>query len=70
MYSSLAFHPCTPETCCRLVLEAKMIGLKVYTNKLIGSSYEPWYKRNGLALINTMRNKKEDLLELIRNVRR
>ncbi len=70
MYSSLAFHPSTPETCCRLVLEAKMMGLEVYTNELIGASYEPWYKENGLELINTMRNKKEDLLELIRNVRR
>ena len=70
MYSSLAFHPSTPETCCRLVLEAKMLGLKVYTNELIGASYEPWYDRNGLSLINTMRSKKEDLLELIRNVRR
>ena len=70
MYSSLAFHPSTPETCCRLVLEAKMLGLKVHTNELIGASYEPWYDRNGLSLINTMRNKKEDLLELIRNVRR
>ena len=70
MYSSLAFHPSTPETCCRLVLEAKMLGLKVITNELIGASYEPWYDRNGLSLINTMRNKKEDLLELIRNVRR
>jgi len=69
-YSSLAFHPSTPETCCRLVLEAKMLGLKVYTNELIGASYEPWYDRNGLSLINTMRSKKEDLLELIRNVRR
>ena len=70
MYSSLAFHPSTPETCCRLVLEAKMLGLKVHTNELIGASYEPWYDRNGLSLINTMRSKKEDLLELIRNVRR
>jgi hypothetical protein len=69
MYSSLAFHPSTPETCCRLVLEAKMIGLKVYTNKLIGASYEPWYKRNGLALIDAMRNKKEDLINIIRKIK-
>tara|TARA_R110000824_G_scaffold55069_19_gene151799 strand:- start:4804 stop:5652 length:849 start_codon:yes stop_codon:yes gene_type:complete len=69
-YSSLAFHPSTPETCCRLVLEAKMIGLKIYTNKLIGASYEPWYELNGTPLINAMRDKKKDLLQIIRNVRR
>ena len=68
MYSSLAFHPSTPETCCRLVLEAKMLGLKVFTNELIGASYEPWYERDGLALTNTMRDKKNDLVNFIKNV--
>ena len=70
MYSSLAFHPSTPETCCRLVLEAKMMGLEIHTNELIGASYEPWYNKNGLELINVMRNKKENLLKIIRDVRR
>lgn len=69
-YSGLAFHPSTPETCCRLVLEAKMLGLEVETNQLIGASYEPWYEKNGLELINTMREKKENLLKIIRDVRR
>ncbi len=68
-YSGLAFHPSTPETCCRLVLEAKMMGLNVITNSLIGASYEPWYKHNGIDLINSMRGKKDDLLTLIRDVR-
>ena len=27
MYSSLAFHPSTPETCCRLVLEAQAFNI-------------------------------------------
>ena len=69
-YSGLAFHPSTPETCCRLVLEAKMLGLNVETNQLIGASYEPWYEKNGLELISTMKEKKEDLLKIIRNARR
>ena len=47
-----------------------MIGLKIYTNKLIGASYEPWYELNSTSLINAMRDKKKDLLEIIRNVRR
>mgnify|MGYP003112497961 FL=1 len=68
-YSGLAFHPSTPETCCRLVLEAKMLGLHVETNQLIGASYEPWYHKNGIDLINFMKNKKEDLVDIIRKIR-
>ena len=69
-YSGLAFHPSTPETCCRLVLEAKMLGLEVETNQLIGASYEPWYNKNGIDLISCMRDKKDNLLKIIRDVRR
>ena len=47
-----------------------MLGLNVETNQLIGASYEPWYNKNGLELINVMRDKKEDLLKTIRDVRR
>ena len=68
-YSGLAFHPSTPETCCRLVLEAKMLGLNVETNQLIGASYEPWYNKNGIDLINCMKNKKEDLLNIVRRIK-
>lgn len=69
-YSKLVFHPSTPETCCRLILEAKMMGIEIITNELIGASYEPWYNKSGLELVNMMKGKKEDLLGLIRDVRR
>ena len=69
-YSGLAFHPSTPETCCRLVLEAKMLGLKVETNELIGASYEDWYCLNGKDLINKMRHKRETFADFISEIRR
>ena len=47
-----------------------MLGLEVETNQLIGASYEPWYKKNGIDLINCMRDKKDTLLKIIRDVRR
>ena len=69
LYSSLAFHPSTPETCCRVILEAKMMGLKTITNKLIGASYEEWYNLNGIELINEMRNKRKSLVDFIREIK-
>jgi len=70
LYSTLVFHPSTPETCCRVILEAKMMGLKTITNKLIGASYEDWYNLNGIDLINKMKNKRETLTDFISEIRR
>ena len=54
-YSRLVFLPSTPETLCRVVVEAKMMNLEVVTNELIGAAYEPWYKKEGNELISHMR---------------
>ena len=69
LYSSLVFHPSTPETCCRVILEAKMMGLKTITNELVGASYEDWYNLNGIELINEMRNKRKSLVNFIREIK-
>lgn len=43
------------ETCARVVVEAKMLNLKVITNKkLIGAASEDWYLLSGEELINEM----------------
>ena len=65
-YSKLVFHPFTPETCCRLVLEAKMMNLEVETNHLVGASYEKWYSKKGVDLINCMREKRDNFVEFLR----
>ena len=69
-YSKLVFLPTTPETCCRLVLEAKMMNVEVVTNELIGASYEDWYCLNGKDLINKMRHKRETFADFISEIRR
>jgi len=65
-YSKLVFHPATPETCCRVVLEAKMMNLEIETNHLIGASYESWYEKKGIDLINYMREKRDNFTEFLR----
>jgi len=55
----LIFMPTTPETLSRLVVEARMMGMSVITNHLVGASYEPWFELKGKELIsyvNEMRN--------------
>lgn len=53
-YSRLVFLPSTPETLCRVVVEAKMMNIEVITNELIGASYEDWFKKEGQELIDHM----------------
>tara|TARA_R110000824_G_scaffold270034_1_gene458496 strand:+ start:138 stop:989 length:852 start_codon:yes stop_codon:yes gene_type:complete len=54
----LVFFPKTPETLSRVVVEARMLGLKTITNKKIGAVHEPWFKLKGLPLIKLMKDKK------------
>ena len=65
-YSKLVFHPFTPETCCRVVLEAKMMNLEIETNHLVGASYEEWYLKKGVELINLMREKRDNFTDFLR----
>jgi|TARA_B100000282_G_scaffold296836_1_gene280382 hypothetical protein len=58
----LVFFPKTPETLSRIVVECRMMGMKVITNKLVGASMEPWFKLKGKDLILFMKNKKNDIL--------
>jgi len=57
--STLVFLPLTPETCSRIVLEAKMLGLKVITNNKVGAVSELWFpKHKGKELIKFLREVK------------
>ena len=46
------FFPKTPETLSRVIVEARMMGLSVITNKKVGATQEEWYKLKGESLIN------------------
>ncbi len=51
-YDKFVFFPKTLESFCRVVLEARMLGCKLVTNKHNGCTYENWFpKYKGLELI-------------------
>lgn len=50
-YKGLIFMTGHLETCCRIIVEAKMLGLEVITQKkLIGAASEEWFSTNGKEL--------------------
>lgn len=63
----LAFLPLTPETLSRVVIECKMMDVKVFTSSMIGASHEPWFDKMSLDLINVMKDKKEEIYKIIKN---
>lgn len=62
---TLVFFPQTPETLSRIAVEARMAGMKVVTNNLVGASYEDWFKLKEEELINVMRNKRKEILRTV-----
>ena len=59
------FLPKTPETLSRVVVEARMMNIKVTTNKRGGASYEDWFKLKGDNLIDYMCNKKQEIADKV-----
>jgi hypothetical protein len=55
------FFPKTPETLSRVIVEARMMGMSVTTNNLVGASKEDWFKLKGEDLINVFWNKRADI---------
>ena len=51
-YNRLVFMPQSPETCSRLVVEAKMMGLTATVTPYIGAAHESWFKLNGPQLVD------------------
>ena len=67
------FFPKTPETLCRIVVEARMLGVRVITNNILGATKEPWFELQGEDLIKHVRNMRETIpkkiLEVFENER-
>lgn len=55
-HTSLCFFPEIPETCSRLITEARMLGLEVYTDRFSGASREDWFALSGQELTDYYRN--------------
>tara|TARA_R110002020_G_scaffold262166_6_gene476637 strand:- start:6942 stop:7781 length:840 start_codon:yes stop_codon:yes gene_type:complete len=62
------FLPKTPETLSRVVVEARMMNIKVLTNKRVGASYEPWFNLQGEELINLMTEKRKKIIKKVLGV--
>ena len=62
------FFPLSPETLSRVVVEARMMNMKVTTSKNVGAISEDWFKLKGLELIDFMRNKKIEISKKIEDI--
>jgi len=65
---TFVFFPQTPETLSRVIVEARMMGMRVVTNSLVGASQEPWFKFKGKDLIEKMRSKRKDIPKKVMEV--
>tara|TARA_R110000765_G_scaffold24535_2_gene61347 strand:- start:9645 stop:10472 length:828 start_codon:yes stop_codon:yes gene_type:complete len=64
-YSALVFFPIARETCCRLLVEAKCLGLNVITSQNSGAFQADWFRLNGTDLISYLR---EQSLKNLRSI--
>lgn len=64
-YDTLVFLPKTPETLSRVVVEARMMGMKTKTTSNIGAVHEQWFDKKGTDLINYIKGKQDDIIEII-----
>ena len=62
---TFVFFPKTPETLSRVVVEARMVGMKVITNSQVGATQEEWFQLKGAPLIRLMREKRDQIPSLI-----
>ena len=58
---TLIFLPETPETLSRIVVESRMMAMKIITNGLVGASKEDWFKLKGKDLVDLMRSRREEI---------
>ena len=62
------FFPKTPETLSRIIVEARMMDMKVVTNNLPGAVKEPWFKKRGKELVDIMRDKRKEISNTVINI--
>ena len=65
-YEYLVFFPTVPESLCRVAVEAKMVGCKVITNKLLGASSERWFRDEASKILDEMKKAPQKTLSIIK----
>jgi len=61
---TFVFFPGTPETLSRVITEARMMGMSIKTNALVGAAQEKWFSLKGEKLIDLMVEKRKEILRL------
>lgn len=64
----LLFLPKVPETLSRIVVECRMMKMKVITNNLVGARGESWFVLKGEDLIEYMTKRKDEIISEIESV--
>lgn len=67
-YSTLVFFPMARETCCRLLVEAKCLGLNVITSDNSGAFRSEWFNLKGIELIKFLKDQSLKNIKLIGNL--
>ena len=66
--SKFVFLPRSPETCSRVLVEARMLGLSILTNKNSGAVHEDWFAFKGEELIEIMREKRNEVATTVERI--
>ena len=66
-FKYLVFFPGVPESLCRVVVEAKMVGCKIISNKLLGAASEEWFRGTPKEIIKEMKGAPTKTLNILRN---
>ena len=61
----LVFFPKTPETLSRVVVEARMAGMSVTTNNLVGATKEDWFSLKGEELIKKVKTMRGSIVDIV-----
>jgi glycosyltransferase involved in cell wall biosynthesis len=65
----LFFFPQWLESFNRVVIECRILGCKITTNKLVGATSEPWFKKyEGVELIHFLKKKKEEIFKVFSSI--
>tara|TARA_R110000824_G_scaffold190330_1_gene371829 strand:- start:1489 stop:2331 length:843 start_codon:yes stop_codon:yes gene_type:complete len=62
---TFVFFPKTLETLCRVVVEARMLGCTVITNKNVSATEEDWFALKGKSLIEKVREMRETIPNMV-----
>lgn len=63
---TLVFMPTWVETFSRLTIEARILGCKLITNKLIGSASDGYLSYSGFELLNIIKNRQKEIFCLFK----